>query len=98
MYGGYIEGGPTEKDNEHHTNRAIVLAKTYYKHLEPIIYRGNLEEGKVLPYVANIAWLDNLEQQMMLIWFTNGEKDIIESLGDIIDDIDWKKNSTEYCF
>ena len=98
MYGGYLEGMPTLEHNIGHVAKAVKLAKDYYPNLEPFIYRGDLNENEILPAYVNIAWLDDMDNHMMLIWFTDGKKDIIEGLNDIIDNIDWDKNSIGYCW
>ena len=97
MYSGYLEGGPTVQDNERHIQRVIELSKKLCW-LEPVVYRGNFDPSIVLPYRANIAWINDLDRHMCLIWFDDGSLDCLESLGEVIDSIDWKANSKEFDF
>jgi len=99
-YSGYLEGMPSieNRHNERVTDRMIKQAKLLYPHLEPFVYTGNLDITKVYPYRCNIAWINNLENHMLVIWFDEGKTDIIASLETIIDDINFDKNSEDFGF
>jgi hypothetical protein len=97
MYSGYLEGGPTVADNDRHIKRIVELSEKLCW-LKPFIYTGNVDLTKVLPYRANIAWINDMDRHMCLIWFDDGSLDCLKSLGEIIDNIDWIKNSKEFDF
>jgi hypothetical protein len=76
--------------------RSIVELSEKLCWLKPFIYTGNVDLTKVLPYRANIAWINYMDRHMCLIWFDDGSLDCLKSLGEIIDNIDWVKNSKEF--
>lgn len=99
-YSGYLEGMPSmeNRHNEMVTNRMINQAKSLYPHLEPFVYTGNLDTTKVYPYRSNIAWLNDMDRHMIVIWFDDGKMDIIQTLESIIDDVNFDKNSEQFDF
>ena len=66
IYSGYLEGGPTIEDNEKSIKRLIKKSKQLRPELEPFVYLGNLDENKVYPHKANIAYINDMENHMLL--------------------------------
>lgn len=99
-YSNYLEGMPSVENghNERVTSGSIKKAKSLYSNLEPFVYTGNLDTTKVYPYRSNIAYIHDMDRHMLVIWFDNGELDILQSIESIIDDLDFEKNSEEFCF
>ena len=95
-YEGYLEGLPTIEDNEKNINFAIAQANKLFFSSNPFIYTNNINETSILPSRVNIAALNDLENEMCLIWFDDEKMDILESLRSIIDDINWEENSNPY--
>lgn len=99
-YSGYLEGKPSIENghNERATEELIKTSKKLYTHLNPFIYTGNLDKSQVFPYRGNIAFFHNMERHMIVIWFDDGILDNIKSLEEIFDNLDFEKNSEEFCW
>ena len=97
IYSGVLGSIPPLSYNQKSIDRMIKSIK-HHAWPKPLVFTSNLDETQLFPPRGNAAWINDFERQLVIIWFDDGEKNVLNSLEDVLSQIEWEKESEEFSF